>query len=128
MREFFYCAMVERLVFMTLLYGALIGVINGFFASGGGIAAVLILEKFLKLETKKAHATAIAVILPLSLASLAVYGFKGYIDWPLVLKASVGGTLGAAVGAKLLERLPKKYIKICFGAVMVIAGFKMMLH
>ncbi len=112
---------------MTLLYGALIGLVNGFFASGGGIAAVLILERFLKAETKKAHATAIAVILPLSVASLAVYGIKGYIDWPLVVKASIGGALGAAVGAKLLGELPKKYIKIGFGAVMIFAGAKMIM-
>lgn len=111
---------------MTLIYGALVGLINGFFASGGGIAAVLVLEKILKLKTKEAHATAIAVILPLSLASLAVYGVKGYIDWPLVIKASAGGILGAAAGARLLERLPKKYIKIAFGAVMIFAGGKML--
>ncbi len=110
---------------MSFLYGALIGAVNGFFASGGGIAAVLILEKFVKIETKKAHATAIAIILPLSLASLAVYGVKGYIDWPLIIKASVGGTAGAAAGARLLDRLPKKYIKIGFGAVMIFAGARM---
>ncbi len=113
---------------MSLLYGALIGAINGFFASGGGIAAVLILEKFMRLEAKKAHATAIAIILPLSLASLIVYGVKGYIDWPLIIKASVGGTVGAVVGARLLNKLPKKYIKIGFGAVMIFAGARMLFN
>ena len=110
---------------MTLLYGAIIGLVNGFFASGGGIVAVIILEKFLKIDTKKAHATALAVILPLSLVSLLIYGVKGYIDWPLIIKSAIGGTVGALAGARLLEKLPKKYIKIGFGAVMIFAGWRM---
>ncbi len=112
---------------MTVLWGALIGAVNGFFASGGGIVAVIILEKIMKIETKRAHATALAIILPLSLASLFVYGAGGYIDWPLVLESAAGGTVGAIAGAKLLERLPKKYIKAGFGAVMIFAGWRMLL-
>ncbi len=111
---------------MVFLWGAVIGFINGFFASGGGIAAVIIMEKALKIETKKAHASALAIILPLSAASLLVYGIKGYIDWELILKVSLGGMLGAVVGAKLLNKLPKKYIKIGFGIVMIAAGWRML--
>ena len=48
----------------ALLWGVPIGFINGFFASGGGIIAVLILQKFFSLEEKKAHATSIMIILP----------------------------------------------------------------
>ena len=110
---------------LTLLYGAIIGAVNGFFASGGGIVAVIILEKLLKVDTKKAHATALAVILPLSLASLLIYGVKGYIDWSLIWRSAAGGTVGALIGAKLLEKLPKKYIKIGFGAVMIFAGWRL---
>lgn len=111
---------------MTLVWGSLIGLVNGFFASGGGIVAVIILERLLKIETKKAHATALAVILPLSLSSMVVYGISGYIDWQLIFKSALGGTLGAIAGARLLERLPRKYIKIGFGAVMIFAGWRML--
>ncbi len=111
---------------MTLLWGTLIGLVNGFFASGGGIVAVIILERIMKIETKRAHATAIAIILPLSLLSVIVYGVKGFIDWKLIIETSVGGTLGAVVGAKLLGRLPKKYIKIGFGIVMIAGGWRML--
>ena len=110
---------------MTILYGALTGLVNGFLASGGGIVAVLVLERAMKVETKKAHATAIAIILPFSLASMIVYGFSGYIDRQLIWTSALGGIAGAVVGAKLLGRLPKKYIKIGFGVVMIIAGGRM---
>ena len=113
---------------MTFLFGALTGLINGFLASGGGIVAVLVLEKVLGVETKKAHATAIAVILPFSAASLVVYGLGGYIDVGLVWRSALGGVAGAAVGARLLSRLPKKYIKMGCGGVMIAAGARMMLR
>ncbi len=110
---------------MEWLWGGIIGLVNGFLASGGGIAAVLILERRLKIETKKAHATAIAVILPLSAASVLVYGISGYTDAAPAIKAAAGGIVGAVIGAKILNNLPKKYIKIGFGAVMLIAAWQM---
>ena len=105
--------------------GAIVGFINGFFASGGGIVAVLSLKKGLKIEEKKAHATAILIILPLTISSILVYGGGGYLDLPLVLKCSAGGIAGAFIGAKLLARLPKKYIKAGFGVIMIIASIRM---
>lgn len=111
---------------MMFFWGGLIGLVNGFFASGGGIVAVMILEKIMKIETKRAHATAIAIILPLSLLSVIVYGVKGFVDWKLILETSAGGTVGAVTGAKLLEKLPKRYIKMGFGLVMIAAGWRML--
>lgn len=110
------------------VWGSLAGFINGFFASGGGIVAVLVLEKIFSFEEKKAHATAIAVILPLTVASIFVYGSGGFIDLPLVLKCSLGGIAGAFIGAKLLNRLPKKYLRMGFGVVMIIAAVRMFLR
>ena len=51
---------------MLMVYGALIGLLNGFFGSGGGILAVTLLQKQ-GLPSRQAHATSIAIILPLSL-------------------------------------------------------------
>ena len=47
--------------------GLVTGFANGLFGSGGGTIVVPAMERFLKVEEHKAHATAIAVILPLSL-------------------------------------------------------------
>lgn len=114
-----------RNAFKKYAWGLIIGFINGFFASGGGIIAVLVLKNIFKIEEKKAHATAISIILPLSVASIFVYGAGGFFDLPLVIKSSAGGIIGALVGAKLLSKLPKKYIRAGFGGVMIIAAIRM---
>ena len=64
---------------MLMVYGALIGLLNGFFGSGGGILAVTLLQKQ-GLPSRQAHATSIAIILPLSLVSLAVYYLNGNLE------------------------------------------------
>ncbi len=107
------------------LIGALIGIVNGFFASGGGIIAVLALENLLKLDPKKSHATAIAIILPLAIAGITVYTKGGFFDMSLTVRASIGGAIGAVIGAKLLSKLPKKYIRGGFGVVMIISAVRM---
>lgn len=114
-------------ILKTVLSGIPIGFINGFFGSGGGVAAVYVLEKILKTDAKKSHATAIGIILPLSIASLFMYGTKALADTRTVVLCSVGGCIGGAVGAKILGKIPKKWLKILFGGVMVISGARLIL-
>ena len=49
--------------------GLVSGILNGLFGSGGGCIVVPAMEKFLKMDEKKSHATAIAVILVMSAVS-----------------------------------------------------------
>ena len=54
------------------LTGALAGLANGLFGSGGGLFLVPLFNGWAKLPQRKAFATSVAVILPLSLVSAAV--------------------------------------------------------
>ena len=108
-----------------LLWGAVVGFLNGFFASGGGIAAVLLLEKKFHLEEKKSHATSIMIILPLTLSGIIVYSLGGFAHIPVIIKTATGASLGALLGATLLSKLPPQYIRMGFGAVMVISAVRL---
>ncbi len=108
-----------------LFWGIIVGFLNGFFASGGGIAAVLILKKFFKVDETKSHATSLAIILPLTVAGLVVYTAGGYSDMSVIIKTAIGSSLGALLGATLLSKLPPDYIRMGFGGVMVLAAFRM---
>ena len=44
------------------MIGVTSGVLNGLFGAGGGCVVVPAMEKFLDMDEKKSHATAIAVI------------------------------------------------------------------
>ena len=107
--------------------GLAIGVVNGFFGSAGGIVAVQLLTK-LGVEEKKAHATAILIILPLSLASAVVYYLAHNIDfsgntWLLL----GGGAAGGILGAFLLCKLKGEWIDAIFTVLILASGIRMVL-
>lgn len=110
-----------------LLWGTVVGFLNGFFASGGGIVAVLILKNFFGVDETKSHATSLMIILPLTIAGLVVYTAGGYSDISVIIKTAVGASLGALLGAKLLSKIPPDYIRLGFGIVMAAASFKMIM-
>ncbi len=108
-----------------LLWGTVVGFLNGFFASGGGIAAVLILKNFFNTDEAKSHATSLAIILPLTIAGLVVYTAGGYSDTGTIIKTAIGATIGAILGALLLSKLSPNFIRMGFGIVMAAASVKM---
>ncbi len=113
--------------FKTAAIGIVTGFLNGLFGSGGGTIVVPAMEKFLSVETKKAHATAIAIILPLSIISIFIYLGDVSIDWKTLISVCVGGVFGGYVGAKLLQKLSGKWIHYIFGGFMIAAAVRMIL-
>lgn len=111
--------------YKEIIIGALTGFLNGLFGAGGGSVVVPAMEKFLNIDEKKSHSTAIAIILMMSLVSSATYIYKGFFDFKLWALVSLGGIAGGFVGAKLLGKLPKKWLKIIFGGVICVTAVKM---
>lgn len=107
------------------LFGSATGLLNGLFGSGGGVAAVLVLKKVFGLETKQAHASALMVILPLSVVSLVIYLFHAEIPYTTALWTSAGGILGGLAGAKLLKKLSALWVTRLFGIMMIAAAVRM---
>ena len=105
--------------------GVAAGVANGLFGSGGGTIAVPAMVFLLGEEDHKAHATALLIILPLTLVSTYFYLSNNYVDWNITWKAMVGGVMGGAIGALLLNKCPSALLRKKFGALMIIAAFKM---
>ncbi|MDD4686083.1 MAG: sulfite exporter TauE/SafE family protein [Clostridia bacterium] len=113
--------------YIDAIFGSLIGFINGFLGGGGGMIAVPILEKVKKLENKKAHATAIAVIFPLSLVSAFVYTVSIEFDWLTVAILAGSVTFGGIVGGLLLKKLSGKAVRIIFACLMLGSGIYMVI-
>jgi uncharacterized membrane protein YfcA len=109
------------------LIGLVAGAANGLFGSGGGTLLVPGLKRFMDVEPHKAHATALAVMLPLSVVSAAIYLKGGDTDLKAAFWISVGGLAGGLVGAALLKKIPNKWLRRIFGAFMAAAAVRMLL-
>jgi len=110
---------------LAVAISLIVGFINGFFGGGGGLIVVPTLEKIYKLKTKNAHATAIAVMLPLSIISSCIYLFNNTFNISSTAFITLGVVVGGGLGAVLLKRFQSEFIRWIFIAIMFVAGVKM---
>lgn len=107
------------------LFGVLIGAVNGLFGAGGGMLAVPLLKKT-GFEQKEAHANAIAVIVPITVASAIMYLARGNVRFYDALIYLPTGILGALLGTLCLKKISAVWLKRIFGAFMVYAGIRLL--
>ena len=113
---------------LLVAVGGITGFVNGFFGGGGGMIVVPMLTLLVKLEEKKAHATAIAVILPITLVSVVIYLFNGAarLNLAQTIFTAIGVTVGGVIGALLLKKLNNATLVKAFAVVMLAAGVKLL--
>jgi len=104
--------------------GLVAGIINGLMGSGGGITIVLSLEKIFKLQAQKAHATAVAVMLPLTVVSCGIYLVLYDLELATAFWVTLGGGAGGIVGAKFLKKLSAGWLHKVFGGIMIFAAIR----
>ncbi len=110
-----------------IFIGIITGLANGLFGSGGGMIVVPAMIALLGIEEHKAHATAIFIILPLSLVSMYLYISNNYINWEITWKVMLGGVAGGYIGAKLLNLLPTHILRRVFAIFIIAAAIKMLI-
>lgn len=107
-----------------LITGALGGLANGFFGSGGGLFLVPLFTKWIKMDERKAFASSVAVILPLSLISAVIYFMKGSLDlagaWPFLL----GGLAGGIVSGLIFKKVPVNLLRRIFALLIIYGGIR----
>ena len=107
------------------IIGTIAGFLNGIFGSGGGAMVVPAAQKFLGIDTQTAHASAIAVMLPMTAVSAVFYAFQTRPGIWQVLAVSAGGLAGGFLGAKLLPKLKPLILKRLFALFIIAAGMRM---
>ncbi len=108
-----------------ILIGLLSGIVSGLFASGGGMILVPAFLYLLNMKDVEARATSVICILPMVVTSGFFYYKNNYIDWKIGILCAIGGIIGGIVGAKLLNKLPTKYLKIAFTCFLIYAAYRM---
>lgn len=111
----------KEIIGKRIVCGSLVGVANSLFGGGGGMIAVPLLRQT-GLDEKGAHATAILVILPISLLSFLLYFFRGFYNFSVLVPTAIGVTAGGILGSKLLGNLPVKAVNLAFAFLQAVAG------
>lgn len=119
---------IKKFNYRLILLGILTGFINGLFGSGGGTIIVPALVFIIGLEEHKAHATAISIILPLSIVSSFMYFKNIDINLRVTFFVIIGSVIGGLIGAKLLNKVPNKLLRKLFGIFMIIAAIRLVMR
>ncbi len=101
--------------------GGAVGLANSLFGGGGGMLAVPML-KGTGLDEKRAHATAILLVLPICVSSFLLYAFKGIYDFSVLLPTAIGVSAGGFLGARLLGKLKERAVGLTFAFLQLLAG------
>ena len=117
----------KKKAILLAVCGLAVGAVNGLFGAGGGMLAVPVLTFAAGLGEKKAHATAIAVILPLCLVSTVVYAVRGTFDYSVLPPTIAGVLIGGLTGAVALKKLSAPVLNFLFYGPMLVARVKMMM-
>lgn len=116
--------MMKKLL-KQILIGISAGFVSGFFSTGGGLILVPSFLYLLNMEAKKARGTSVFCILPMVITSSFFYYKGDFIDWKTAILCAIGGTIGGYFGAKLLKKLPEKFLKIAFSIFLVYVSYRM---
>lgn len=108
-----------------ILVGFAAGLCNGIFGSGGGTILVPAMVFMLGVKENRAHATAISIILPLSVISSFFYISNNLVDLRLTLKVALFSTLGGYTGSLLLNKCSEGALRKIFGISLIIAAVRM---
>ena len=115
------------LVGKCIVAGGLAGMLNGLFGAGGGLVLVPLFIGWLQLEEKKAFATSVAVILPLSVVSYVLFCAQGGNVWKEALPYLLGGVAGGFLSIKLFRNISAVWLHRLFGILILYGAVKAVL-
>lgn len=107
-----------------MIAGALAGAANGLFGAGGGLLLVPLLIGWCGLEEKRAFASSVAIILPLSVASFVAFCLGGGQVLEQAFPYLLGGIVGGLLSARLFRRMPAGWLHRLFGALILYGGVR----
>lgn len=106
--------------------GVGVGAFSGAFGVGGGIMLVPFLVLARKVPQKQAQATSLVMVAMGAAAGAVRYALDASVAWIPGLVILIGGLAGAWLGAHLVQRSPSFVLQALFGAVVAIAGLRML--
>ncbi len=111
-----------RRILPIIAIGFASSILSGLLGIGGGVVMIPAMVYLLGIDQHEAHGTSLSIMSPIVLFSAIFYASHGQMDWLAAAELSVGGIIGAALGAKLACRLSGIKLRMYFGVFLAIIG------
>ena len=116
----------ERTALLTLLVGAVVGVLVSISSVGAGaIAVTALLLLYPEFPIVRIVGTDIAHAVPLTLVAGLGHWLTGSVDAAMLVSLLMGSIPGIVAGSYLAPKIPERGLRILLSAVLALAGFKL---
>ncbi|RXF75403.1 sulfite exporter TauE/SafE family protein [Hansschlegelia zhihuaiae] len=116
-----------------LVAGVLTGLLAGLFGVGGGAVIVPVLVALFEhldlakgFEMQLAVGTSLAIIVPVSVRSLAAHRARGAVDMAVLKAWAPGVLLGCVIGAALASSFRSEWLKAVFGVFALLMSARLL--
>ena len=113
---------------LGLLIGFLAGVAGGMFGVGGGVVIIPLLRNCFGLSQHQAHGTSLAVMGPMALVGLLVYGAFSRVEWTTGLLVALGSFVTARYGARWAAQTSAYGLQRAFAIVLALVAVRLLWH
>jgi hypothetical protein len=100
------------------------GLVSGLLGIGSGVLKVLAMDVAMKLPIKVSTATSNFMIGVTAAASAGIYLGRGDVDPQIVAPVALGVLAGALIGARVLQRISNRSVRLVFLPVLVVVGLE----
>ncbi len=113
-------------ILILVAIGLSAGLIAGALGVGGAIVIVPALVYFFHMSQHTAQGTSLAILLfPVGILAFLNYYKHGFVNFRVAIIVMLAFIVGGYFGSLLSVNLPARTLKIFFGALMLLAGIKM---
>lgn len=126
---------VIEVMLLSMLLGAMSGLIAGLLGLGGGLVLVPMLVWLFSAQQFDpdqimimAVATSLATIVPTAMTAIVSHHRKGAVIWRRVFRLTPGILIGAAIGALCADLVSAKVLRSLFVIYLIYVGTNMMLQ
>lgn len=102
--------------------GLFAGLASGYVGVGGGFIMVPLMMSILRVPMKLTSGTSLIAVMILAVPGVVTQAVLGNINWIAGISVACGSIPGAALGAKLIPRVPERQLRFLFAGFLVVAA------
>lgn len=112
----------KMILFQSLLWGIVIGMISGYFGSGGGLSMLAVLTMLLGYGMKRAVGTSVFIMTFTAFVGAVTHIIVGGTIWPALLIASFAAFNGANLASIYANKIDEILLNRIIGVFLVLYG------
>lgn len=102
--------------------GLFAGLASGYVGVGGGFIMVPLMMSILHVPMKLTSGTSLIAVMILAVPGTITQAVLGNINWVAGIAVACGSIPGAALGAKLIPKVPERQLRFLFAGFLVVAA------